>query len=99
MGIEHKAIVGVGLPATKLAKDEEDFYEKYGEDKELRLIPYHFDAGFSECHIGVVLYEAESEAIELQLLPQVQMKVYHAMDTFRKVTGVSGKLFVCSMGY
>lgn len=99
MGIQYKAVVGVGLMAKDLAKDIDDWEEKYGEDWEnIQLISPYYDARFSHCYAGVIVYEVEYGAKELSMA-SAQLALHRAMEKFRLVTGRSGKVFLSTYGY
>lgn len=99
MGIQYKAVAGVGLMATDLAKDHDEWEEKYGDEWEtLQLISPYYDARFEDCYAGVVVYEVEYGAMELSMV-SAQQALYRAMDKFRSLTGKSGKVFLSTYGY
>lgn len=95
----YKAVAAVGLPATELAKDYDEFEDQYGEHEDtLQVVAPYFDASFEDSLVGVVVYEVEYGAIELNMTA-AQQAVYRAMDKFRSLTGKSGKLFLSVDSY
>lgn len=97
MGIEYKAAIIIGLPAKNLVSSEDDFYENY-EGSNLKLVPLYYDAPFDYSYIGLVVYEIEYGALEISLA-EAHMRLYKAMEDFRKETGRSGKATLCTWGY
>lgn len=95
MSCTNEAVVGVGLPYADLLGSDEDFDEHF--DEPLEVIHPWYDADTKYCYIGVVAYKVEGTK-EINMA-EAQMKLYRAMDEFRKLTGKSGKVFLSTSGH
>lgn len=99
MGIQYKAVVGVGVMATELAKDYDEWEEKYGDEWDtLELVAPYYDASFSDCLAGVVVYQVEYGAIDIDMT-SAQEALHTAMSKFNSLTGKTGKVFLSTEGY
>lgn len=99
MGIQHEAVIGVGLPAKELCSDHDEFEEKYGDQCDvLELVPPWYDADYRYCQAGVIVYQIEDGSLDIDLV-YLEDGIKVAMDEFKEITGQSGKLFLSTYGY
>lgn len=98
MGVQHLAVIGVGLPALELCENPDDFEELYGYDEYLQLIsPWH-DASYQYCQAAIIIHEVEDGSISLNLHTSYQA-IQTALAKFKELTGVPGRLFISTYGY
>lgn len=99
MGMQHLAVIGVGLPAKELCETWEEFEEQYGDQWEtLQLINPWYDASYKYCQAAVIVHKVEDGSMDLNLHTSHQA-VQTAMAKFKQVTGKTGKLFLSTYGY
>lgn len=98
MGVQHLAVIGVGLPAPELCENPDDFEELYGYHEHLQLISPWYDASYVYCEAGIIIHRVEDGSIDLNLHTSHQA-IQTALAKFKELTGVPGRLFLSTYGY
>lgn len=96
MGIDYQASLVVGLPSDDLNIERgED--GNYDEDELLNLVPPYYDA--DEGIIGIEIITTRAYSYKEVDVDKLISDIAEAKETFLKLTGVVGKLYLSPKGW